>query len=421
MNKFLRVIKWGKGIKSTKDKRNFILSVVMIITLCTALIFPSDKYIYKKVSAASISSLTEQQDKIEKKLAELKREKEALKNQSKALVGELSWLNSRTATERKKYENLVEELNSAYQEMEDAFAQAKTAQEDVIKKQEQYKKRLQIMFENRNNGTLEMLFDTKDIKGFLANIQFISIIAESDKNVINDLVSAKDDAYLKKQEAEKYSAEIQLFVDKKNKEIDALKKNTSKAQQQLELTQKELDKIQKDEKALLAESNAIAAAIKKLQSTGGYYGGKMVWPTPGYTGINPTNVYGMRLHPIYHYWRMHNGVDINAPFNSKIVAAADGRVIIAKTIPGYNSVSGNNYGGTNYGNYIIIDHGGGISTTYAHCKLLKVKVGDNVKAGQWISITGSTGLSTGAHLHFEVRENGNPVNPLQTKFLGTKK
>ncbi|MHB1483315.1 MAG: murein hydrolase activator EnvC family protein [Saccharofermentanales bacterium] len=395
-------------------------TVLLLFSLCLAIWKPVSLIPVKSVEAASINSLMEQQDKIEKQLAALKKEKEALKNKSAELKGTLSWLNSRTAAERLAYKKLVDDLNDAYTEMNNALAEAKAAEDDVIKKQAQYKKRLQVMFENRNKGTLEMLLEAKDLNGFMANIKFISIIADSDQKVLEELISAKDDAFLKRKAAEEYCAEIQIYVDKKNKEIETLKKNLTKTQTEIASKTKELLLKEKAEKELLEESNAIAAAIKKLQSSAKYYGGTMVWPTPGYTGINPANGFGMRLHPIYKYWRMHNGVDINAPFDAKIVAVADGKVIIAKTIPGYNKLKGNNYGGTNYGNYIIIDHGGGISTVYGHCKLLKVSVGDPVKAGQLIAITGSTGLSTGAHLHFEVRESGNPVNPLQKNYLGVK-
>ncbi len=276
------------------------------------------------------------------------------------------------------------------------------------------------MFENRNKGTLEMLFDAKNIEAFLANVQLIGMIAESDKEVLNELVAAKDEAYLKRVAAEQKCDEMQAYVEKKNAEIEALKNDIEQKKEQIDAKAADLAKAKEEEAALEKESNAIAEAIKKLQSSGGYYGGTMVWPTPGYTSINEANGFGMRYHPVYHYMKMHNGVDIGAPFDSKIVAVADGKVIVASTIAAYNPVTGNNYGGSGYGNYIILDHGGGISSIYAHCKLLKVGVGDEVKAGQWIAITGSTGLSTGAHLHFEIRENGTPVNPIQKKYLGTR-
>jgi murein DD-endopeptidase MepM/ murein hydrolase activator NlpD len=128
----------------------------------------------------------------------------------------------------------------------------------------------------------------------------------------------------------------------------------------------------------------------------------------------------MRMHPILRVYRMHTGVDIGGRYGAPIVAAAKGKVMLIRTIPGYNATTGNNTGGDGYGNYIIIDHGGGVSTLYAHTKLIKVKVGQLVESGHLIALCGSTGTSTGPHLHFEVRENGTPVNPMQKKYLGVR-
>ncbi len=401
--------------------RSAAIAAVLIFSILISLFSGIFGDIRPAYAASSIADLSGKQEDIERKLAELKGQKEALKNQANELQGELAWLSEKTNAERKKYSDLVDELNAAYSEMNTALQEASDAETALEEKQEQYKERLQVMFENRNKSTLEMLLESEDLSEFIANIQLISIIAENDRKTIRDLDSAKAQAFLKREEAEKYCDEMQEYVDQKNAEIEDLKKNITNASNELDEKKQELSRAEKDEKALLAESEKIKAEIKRLQSLAAYYGGAMVWPAPGFTSVNPSNYFGMRLHPIYKYWRMHNGIDINAPFDAKLVAAADGKVILVNTIGGYDPVNGNNYGGSGYGNYIIIDHGGGISSLYAHCKLLKVKNGDAVKAGQWIAVAGSTGLSTGAHLHFEVRENGSPVDPLQKKYLGVKK
>lgn len=148
------------------------------------------------------------------------------------------------------------------------------------------------------------------------------------------------------------------------------------------------------------ELNNVEAEIRLLSLAcvgAEYIGGVMAWPVPGYTRI--TSQYGMRTHPITGIYKLHTGVDISAPIGANFIAANDGIVIKA----GYN---------TAYGNMVIIDHGGGIQTLYAHGTEILVNVGDVVKQGTSVLSVGSTGFSTGPHAHFEVRVNGACVEPL---------
>ena len=131
----------------------------------------------------------------------------------------------------------------------------------------------------------------------------------------------------------------------------------------------------------------------------------MAWPVPGYTKI--TSEFKMRVHPITGVYKLHTGVDIGAPTGTNFIAAADGVV----TKAGFNSA---------YGNMVIIDHGGGISTLYAHGSEIMVEVGQNVKQRDTVLKVGSTGYATGPHAHFEVRVNGSPVQPLDYITSQTK-
>ena len=144
----------------------------------------------------------------------------------------------------------------------------------------------------------------------------------------------------------------------------------------------------------------MVAQIKAASSTNTKYtGGTMAWPLPGYYSV--TSPFGNRLHPVLKVYKMHTGIDIaGSGCNGKnITAAADGTVITAGWISGY-------------GNTVVVDHGGGITTLYAHAQKILVKKGDKVKRGDPLSLVGMTGYATGPHLHFEVRENGKYVNPL---------
>lgn len=148
-------------------------------------------------------------------------------------------------------------------------------------------------------------------------------------------------------------------------------------------------------------SRDITARIRAMQMTPRgrarllrAWSGRFIRPADGPVTSN----FGMRYHPILHSYRMHNGIDIGASYGSPIRAAADGEVVMASYMRGY-------------GHTVIVDHGGGVTSLYAHCSALLVSEGQTVREGQIIARVGSTGLSTGPHLHFEVRHNGTPVNP----------
>ena len=178
---------------------------------------------------------------------------------------------------------------------------------------------------------------------------------------------------------------------KRTQYLSVLQNDHAELEKSVDDLKKEADKLTKE----------IAAAASKNTK---YVGGKMTWPLPGSYTI--TSAFGNRLHPILKVYKLHTGVDIagNNCNGKPVVAAAAGTVIVAK----YS---------TAYGNYVVIDHGGGITTLYAHSSKLEVKVGDKVKAGQEIMKVGTTGYSTGPHLHFEVRENGTYVDPIGKGYI----
>ncbi|MBR5518347.1 MAG: M23 family metallopeptidase, partial [Clostridia bacterium] len=177
-------------------------------------------------------------------------------------------------------------------------------------------------------------------------------------------------------------------LDSKMAERDAMIQKIEDSQSALEAQLKEIE----------AEEAAVRAQIARLANGGTTYtGGAMLWPTPSCKII--TSKYGWRLHPVLGYEKLHTGVDIGAGYNANIIAASSGKVITAT----YNSA---------YGNYVVIDHGGGVCTLYAHQSSIAVSVGQTVSAGQVIGYVGSTGYSTGPHLHFEVIINGSTVDPL---------
>ena len=190
-------------------------------------------------------------------------------------------------------------------------------------------------------------------------------------------------------------------------EITKLQSSRSQVDEQIQSTSKTLAQLEAEEDEINAEAAKISSYIKQLSTTTvKYVGGDMNWPAPGNYKIS--SAYGYRIHPIFKTRRFHSGIDIHANKGESITAANGGTVIYAGVRTGY-------------GNTVILDHGGGITTLYAHImnRGILVKVGQTVKSGAVIAKVGSTGWSTGPHLHFEYRKNGDTQNPVP--HFGTKK
>ncbi len=277
----------------------------------------------------------------------------------------------------------------------------KKAEQDYIDYQELFKVRARAMYENTEMDYLEILFGAENFGDFLSKIEIITQLMNYDQSVLEKLENIK-----KQIKETKKELETNLVSQKESKAV--LENTKASLQSTLAEKQELLDKIQADGKLLEAAHEAAEAAenavINQNQAALSfeaypvdYSGTGMVWPVPSTKGIS--SYYGYRIHPIYGYRKFHAGIDINASYGVDIIAAESGTVTMAT----YN-------GG--YGKCVIINHGSGITTLYGHNSELNVTSGQKVVKGQVIAKAGSTGLSTGPHLHFEVRINGSTRNPL---------
>ena len=267
-------------------------------------------------------------------------------------------------------------------------------------KKELLDERLIAMYEMGKTTYLDMLLSAKSLTEFLSNYYMISEIAKVDQDLI------------------KLFSETKARVQKLSKSLETKKiilEQSKTAQEEAKIVLENMLIIQNNKLTNLTEEervlheqiaeyqnqlNNIEYEIRllSLANVGAeYVGGIMAWPVPGYTRI--TSQYGMRTHPITGIYKLHTGVDIGAPIGANFVAANDGIVVKA----GYNVA---------YGNMVILDHGGGVQTLYAHGTDILVEVGDTVMQGTSVLSVGSTGYSTGPHAHFEVRVNGECVEPL---------
>jgi len=309
----------------------------------------------------------------------------------------------------KKIDAAQTEIDTIQKDIDDASERIAQKEEELAlaeeKAENQYetmKMRLRTMYEDNSSSYISLIFSGETLSDVFSYIELIKQLLNYDNNMYDNLLdtkntieNAKIDIELEK---EKYEENQNSVISKRNelKQLEAnLESTISKLESDIEAYKKAYAAFEREEAALKAE---IAATLKTSSSGGANYsGGKLAWPTPGYTYI--TSPYGYRLHPTLKVYKLHTGMDTGAPMNATVVAAEAGQVVTAK----YNNA---------YGNYIVINHGGGLSTLYAHNTTLLVSAGQQVSRGQAIAKVGSTGFSTGPHCHFEVLVNGVCTDPM---------
>lgn len=309
----------------------------------------------------------------------------------------LQTLNLRIGKTEKNIEVIKHKMNKTVQELERLEA-------EIDQHQEVLRERILAIYKYGYQSYLEVLFEARDFGEFITRFGMVKRFVKRDVHTINTLREQQSLIARKKEEITQQQQDLErqkhLYTRLQNQNRYEQNRYLSKIQ----VTQTELSKIQNDrrllEKALdeLEDlSKSMESQIRDIQnkSKTALGTGKYIWPVSG----DITSYFGYRIHPILKKRKYHSGLDIAALMGTPIAASDTGVVIFSARNGGY-------------GLMITIDHGAGISTVYAHCSRLLVKKGQKVTKGEIIGKVGSTGLSTGPHLHFEVRKDGVPVNPL---------
>lgn len=277
----------------------------------------------------------------------------------------------------------------------------KAAQAEFEQYQNLFLSRAGTMYENGNTAYIEILFGSENFSDFISKMEIISQVMEYDKDILNKLEEGRN-------AIENAKNEIEGILKRQEENAASLKERQDNLTKVLAEKQDLISELEKDvekykaiyESAEKAETEMIRqynASLSYSANPVKYTGGKFSWPVPSSSRI--TSQYGYRIHPVYKTKKFHSGIDIGAGYGVDITAAADGTVTLATTNGGY-------------GKCIVINHGSGITTLYAHNSSLLVSVGDKVTRGQVIAKAGSTGVSTGPHCHFEVRINGATTDPM---------
>ena len=328
--------------------------------------------------ASNIQSLRDQK-------ADVMAQKEALDQQCALLLQEITNVEAQIEL----YNNLVAE-----KEVELEAAQAKEAEQAEL-----FRTRVREIEENGRVSYMILLLDSKDVSDLLSRMDIIGEIIAYDKHLEEELIAARQAVEAAKAALEQQVAEAEQLIRDLEADINAYTAMYAQAEAQKQSLQAQIDaKVAELVAQEQAAKQAAAAAGQPAYNPAAAVGatGSMMWPAVGHGISSP---FGYRIHPITGQYKLHTGVDINVGYGTPVYAADGGTVILA----GWN-------GG--YGNCIVINHGNGLTTLYGHLSSINVSVGQSVGRGQTIGLVGSTGNSTGPHLHWEVAVNGQRVNPL---------
>lgn len=366
-----------------------LLVVVVFICVCTI------------VLAENIDDLRNRKNELQNQLIESNEQMQDIQIQLTENLEQINSLNEKILGYENDITTLETDLEKVEKEIATIESKLRIVEENYNLQRTALQNRIVALYEAGDVLYLDVLLSSSSVSDFISNYFLIGEIARYDNNLLEDIEKQKTQIENTQKLLKEKELNIKTTKENKEKTTIALEnaiiiRNSyiSKLTKEEQETQKRIDEYQ-------AELNIIERQIVALatQEAGfDYVGGEFLWPAPGYYTI--TSRFGIRVHPILKVIRNHSGTDIACPMGTNIIAANDG-IVISST-----------YSNAGYGNMIMIDHGGGVVTLYGHGSELIAEVGQTVKKGDIIMKSGSTGWSTGPHLHFEVRINGVAVDSL---------
>lgn len=394
-----------------REKILFISIICVIVVSFSINVFSvgnnitNEEYNNEQTNSIENKTLEEQRDELEEKIQESNTQLEYVQTEISATVLKIQELDDSINNYEGEINTLEEQITDVGNRINNINIELQENKEIYDKREKTLKKRVVAMYEAGEATYIDLLLSSDSIIDFISNYFMISELIEYDNGLLNEMESSR--AKIESIKAEQEAKEIELRTSRqKINQTRILLQNTRVMQQAYmdELTEEEKkvqEKIEKYKEEQRQIENEILSAINwtgtmSIQFTDGV----MIWPI-AMEGTYITSGYGYRTHPIQGVYKIHAGIDISGynVFGAPAVAAADGIVIYAGWISGY-------------GNCVMINHGNGIISLYGHGAEIVTTTGATVKQGDIIMKVGSTGNSTGPHLHFEIRKNGAVVDPI---------
>ncbi|MBD1867663.1 peptidoglycan DD-metalloendopeptidase family protein [Leptolyngbya sp. FACHB-671] len=382
--------------------RQIILKIVLGLCLFLAIGSTSLSYALPSAlplaQAGSVENLQQQQQQIEQERDDIQRERDRLQNLEQSAQDRLGGLQNNIRTTAAQIQQNEAQIKAATENLKKLQAELAIAEKGFQDKQLGTVARLRFLQRQQGGQGWAVLLQSNNLNEFLDRRRQLKLVYQADRQILANLKAQFDNLNQRKRTIERQKNDIALLTQQLLAQKSQLEAQSKIQQDLIARLRQDRNALEEAEAQLERDSATIAVLIRQRLSIPGPVvrgTGQFTYPSIGIVTSN----FGWRVHPILGYRRFHAGIDFGASHGSTIQAADAGVVIFS----GW-------YGG--YGNAVVISHGGDLTTLYGHASELYVSEGQTVQQGQAIAAIGSTGFSTGPHLHFEVRQNGEPVNPL---------
>ena len=391
-----------------KYRRIFICAVAGVLALALVL-------------SIVIPALAASSKEIKEKIEGLKEQEAAVEAKQRELDVEIAGKQSELLDQVERKNQIDQKISLTQQAIEIKTQEIADAEQDEADEYELFRKRVRAMEETKTTSYLGVLLGAGSFSELLSRLEVINDIMTYDRDVMANLKEARERKETAKQElendraesaqikweleqqqkeAEEKSAEVEALLEQLNSDYQYTASEIARIQEDIDAAQKEIARIEEEQRKAEEARRKAEEEKRRAAEQAKYVGGKFLWPLPSpYYSNYITQGFVYRVHQFTGKYGLHGGIDIGCPSGTSIYAANSGTVVTSTRVK-------------SYGNYVMIDHGGGVYTLYAHMSQRLVSEGDKVTRGQVIGKVGMTGYATGPHLHFEIRKNGNYVNPM---------